>query len=189
MKFPAIFLDRDGTINHDPGYIGNPDIVELLAGAGEAIALLKNQLGFMLIVISNQSGISRGIMTEEDVVLVNERLNELLSPYGATIDHFYFCPFHPEFSPAEKCGCRKPSPELVLKAAEAHSVDMSKSYFVGDTANDIRCGKRAGLKTILVKTGYGTEHEKNHLTIDDTPNFIAENLLEAAKFIQSDINA
>ena len=157
MKQRAVFLDRDGTINDDPGYLGNPEIVKLLPGAGAALAKLKNELNFKLIVVSNQSGIARGLITEEDVNAVNNKINELLKPFNTGIDKFYYCPFHPEFSTEEECKCRKPSPDMVLKAIVDFSIDPDVSYLIGDSLSDIQCGITAGVKTILVKTGYGND--------------------------------
>ena len=183
----ALFLDRDGTINEDPGYLGDPNNVKLFPGTGEALSILKNQYGFKLIVISNQSGISRGIITHEMVQAVNAKINELLSEYNVSIDAFYYCPAHPDFSPAEDCGCRKPSPELVLKAADDMKIDLSGSYFVGDSVSDIECGLNAGLKTILVKTGYGRESFSILQKQNKFPTFVAENITDVRSFIQKDL--
>jgi D,D-heptose 1,7-bisphosphate phosphatase len=183
----AIFIDRDGTINEDPGYLGDPNDVKLFPGTGEALSILKNQLNFKLIVISNQSGISRGLITHEMVQAVNARINELLSEYGVSLDAFYYCPAHPDFSPAEQCGCRKPSPELVLKAAEDMKIDLIGSYFVGDSVSDVECGVNAGIKTILVKTGYGRESFSILQKQNKFPTFVAENITEVCRFIQNDL--
>jgi len=184
----AVFLDRDGTLNEDPGYLGNPDKVKLFPNTGEALSIIKNKLKFKLIVISNQSGIARGLLSEENVNAVNRRLNELLEDYNVKIDAFYFCPFHPDFNSEEECSCRKPSPEMVLKAAEDLDVDLSKSFFIGDAVSDIECGINAGLKTILVKTGYGNESFYTLQKLNKIPTFVANNILEAAIFIQNDFS-
>ena len=183
----ALFLDRDGTINEDPGYLGDPSSVKLYPGTGEALATLKNQYGFKLVVISNQSGISRGLITHEMVQAVNARINELLAEYNVSIDAFYYCPAHPDFSPEEECGCRKPSPELVLKAADDMKIDLKGSYFVGDAVSDIECGINAGLKTILVKTGYGRESFSILQKQNKFPTFVAENITDVCSFIQKDL--
>ena len=148
MPNNAIFLDRDGTINDDPGYLGEPNKVVLLPGAGEGLSILKKRYNFKLIVISNQSGIVRGILTNEMVKNINNKINELLEKFNVQIDDFYYCPYHPEFSSEEECRCRKPSPMLIKVAAVEHNIDLSKSYFIGDMVTDIECGKNAGLKTI-----------------------------------------
>ena len=182
MSSRAIFLDRDGTINEDPGYISDPSDVILIPRAGEALAALKEK-GFKLIVVSNQSGIARGIMSREDVDKVNDKINELLLTFNVGIDAFYFCHAHPEFSTPEECECRKPSPYLVLKAAEEHEIDLNRSYFIGDTVSDIECGKNAGLRTILVKTGNGTETLSILQKDNNFPSFVAENLFNASECI------
>ncbi|MFN3694837.1 MAG: HAD-IIIA family hydrolase, partial [Ignavibacterium sp.] len=94
----AVFLDRDGTLNDDPGYLGDPNQVVLLPTVGEALQILKNQMNFLLIVVSNQSGVARGLITEDDVMNVNRRINELLSNFNVSIDEFYYCTTHPEFN-------------------------------------------------------------------------------------------
>lgn len=185
MPNSAVFFDRDGTLNEDPGYLGEPEKLKLYPGAGKALSSLK-QSGYKLIVISNQSGIARGLITEEMVKSVNVRLNELLSKDNGSIDAFYYCPFHPDFSTAEECSCRKPSPELVFKAARDYIIDLSKSYFVGDTVSDIECGINAGCKTILVKTGYGAEAFSILQKQNKFPSFVAENIIEACNFIHED---
>jgi D,D-heptose 1,7-bisphosphate phosphatase len=186
MNYSAVFLDRDGTINHDPGYLGDPDKVELLEGVGEALQLLKNKLNFKLIVVSNQSGITRGLITEDDVKAVNKKINELLLPFNVQIDDFYYCPYHPHFNTNEEADCRKPSPKMIFNSAEKHKINISTSYMVGDSFSDIECGLNAGLKTILVLTGYGKEHISLLHNENKIPNFVALNLLEAATFIKND---
>lgn len=182
----AVFLDRDGTINEDPGYISDPEKVVLFPETGDALALLK-KYGFLLIVISNQSGIARGLMTSKDVEAVNDKINILLSDYKVKIDAFYFCPAHPDYSSEEDCKCRKPSPKLLFVAAKEFNVDLQNSYFIGDSVADVQCGKNAGIKTILVRTGKGEEsisilHKENNF-----PTFVADNLLNACNFILADI--
>ena len=186
MLNAAVFLDRDGTINEDPGYLGDPDNVKLYPGMGEALSLLKNTLNLKLIVISNQSGIARGILTKEMVESVNDKINELLSGFNVKIDAFYYCPAHPEFSSESECSCRKPSAELVFQAAEKFNLDLSKSYFVGDMISDIQCGINAGLKTILVKTGFGAESFSILKKQNIFATFVAENIKEVSTFIQKD---
>ncbi|HKI77305.1 MAG TPA: HAD family hydrolase [Ignavibacteriaceae bacterium] len=186
MTNNAVFLDRDGTINEDPGYLGEPEKLRLYPGTGSGLSLLKNELNFKLIVISNQSGIARGLITEEMVNLVNSRINELLKSYKVSIDAFYFCPFHPDFNSKDECLCRKPSPYLVHKASRDFQIDLSKSYFVGDSVSDIECGKNAGLKTVLVKSGYGEESFSILQKQNNFPTFVAQNILEVCKIIKKD---
>jgi len=186
MLSKAVFLDRDGTLNYDPGYLGNPNDLELFSDTGNVLAALKNKFQFKLIVISNQAGIARGIITEEQVISVNNELNKKLLEFNVQIDAFYYCPFHPDFSSEEDCLCRKPSPKMILDAANDLNIDVSKSYFVGDTAADIIAGLTVQLKTILVKTGKGAESISILQNENNFPSFVAENLTEAYKFIIND---
>lgn len=182
----AVFLDRDGTLNFDPGYLSNPKDLKLFSDTGVALAALKNDYQFKLIVISNQSGIARNLITEEQVNSVNTELNKMLLEFNVQIDAFYYCPFHPDFSSKEDCLCRKPSPKMIIDSAKDFSIDRTKSYFIGDSVSDIQAGLAAGLKTVLVKTGYGAESicilQKENIF----PSFVAENLTEACKFIIND---
>jgi len=186
MSNHAIFLDRDGTLNEDPGYISDPDNVVLFPETGQALSLLK-KYGFLLIIISNQSGIARKLMTSKDVDAVNDKINSLLAEYKVKIDAFYYCPAHPDYSSEEECDCRKPSPKLVLEAAKEFNIALEKSYFIGDTVADIQCGKNAGLKTILVKTGKGEESFSILQKENNFPTFVADNLLSAGNFILADL--
>jgi D-glycero-D-manno-heptose 1,7-bisphosphate phosphatase len=182
----AVFLDRDGTLNEDPGYISDPENVILYPDTGDALALLK-KYGFLLIVISNQSGIARGLMTRDEVDAVNDRINQQLSEFKVKIDAFYYCPSHPDFSSEEECICRKPSPKLIFEAAKEFNIDLNSSYFIGDTVADVQCGKNAGIKTVLVKTGKGEESFSILQKDNIFPTFVAENLFNACKFILGDI--
>jgi D,D-heptose 1,7-bisphosphate phosphatase len=186
MSNHAIFLDRDGTLNEDPGYISDPDKVVLFPDTGEALSLLK-KYGFLLIIISNQSGIARGKITNKEVDAVNSRINSLLSEYKVKVDAFYYCPAHPDYNNAEECDCRKPSPKLVFEAVKEFDIDLEKSYFIGDAVSDIQCGKNAGIKTILVRTGKGEESFSILQKENNFPTFVADNLLNACNFILADI--
>jgi len=182
----AIFLDRDGTLNEDPGYISDPEKVVLFPETGGALSTLK-KYGFLLIVISNQSGIARGMMTREDVDCVNEKINSLLSEHKVKIDAFYYCPAHPDYSSEEECGCRKPSTKLLMEAAKEFNINLEKSYFIGDSVSDVQCGKNAGIKTILVRTGKGEESFSILQKENNFPTFVANNLINACTFILGDI--
>jgi D-glycero-D-manno-heptose 1,7-bisphosphate phosphatase len=188
MSNRAVFLDRDGTLNENPGYLGDPGKVKLLPFVGQILSRLKNEFNYFLIVISNQSGIARALITAEQVELVNEKINTLLKEFNVSIDKFYYCPFHPDFSTEEECGCRKPSTEMVEKAVEKFDIDVTKSFFIGDSVSDIECGMNAGIKTILVKTGYGREALYLLQKENKIPNFVAENFLDAGNFIITDLN-
>jgi D,D-heptose 1,7-bisphosphate phosphatase len=186
MLNKAVFLDRDGTLNFDPGYLSNPNDLKLFSDTGVVLAALKNNYQFKLIVISNQSGIARNLITEDQVISVNAELNKKLLEFNVQIDAFYYCPFHPDFSSEEDCICRKPSPKMIFESAKDFNIDLSKSYFIGDSATDIKAGLAAQLKTVLIKTGYGTESISILQKENILPSFVAENLTEAYKFIIND---
>lgn len=188
MAFVGVFLDRDGTLNEDPGYLGDPEKVTLLPDTGKALNKLKTNLNAKLIVISNQSGLARGLLETSDVEAVNIKINELLKIDHVEIDAFYYCPYHPDYNTAEECECRKPSPKLVYEAAKQFQIDLSTSYFIGDSIVDIHCGMNAGLKTILVKTGYGKESISLLKKENNFPTFVADNLMDACNFILNDFN-
>jgi histidinol-phosphate phosphatase family protein len=146
-KQRAVFLDRDGTVIHDTGYLRQPQEVLLLPGAGEALGRLRKQ-GFLLIVVSNQSGIGRGLMTAAEAAAVHDRVVAELARYDVCLDAAYYCPHTPD----DGCPCRKPSPEMLLRAAAEFNLDLAGSYLVGDKTSDIEAGQRAGCRTILMST-------------------------------------
>ncbi len=183
----AIFLDRDGTINHDPGYIKDSSEIVILPGVAEGIKKLKNEFGFRVIVISNQAGVAKGLMTIEDVDAVNRRINELLMEEGTSVDSFYYCPFHPDIDPPEKSICRKPSPLMIVQAAEEFDIDLSQSYMIGDRSSDVESGINAGVKTILL-VSLMIEKEISVLhNLGKKPNFTAANFTEACNFVIHDL--
>ena len=176
----AVFLDRDGTINEDPGYIRRPSELHLIAGAAAAIRAL-NLRGLPVVVISNQSGIARGYLTRNELDAVNSRLTELLEEGGAAIDALYFCPHLPD----EGCQCRKPATALVERAAKELGVRCS--YMVGDKWSDIALSHAAGGRAVLVKTGHGLE-ALARLSETEEPDFIAEDLTSAVEWILKDLD-
>ncbi|MFX1325855.1 MAG: D-glycero-beta-D-manno-heptose 1,7-bisphosphate 7-phosphatase [Promethearchaeota archaeon] len=178
MKYenPAIFLDRDGVINKEINYLSNADHLEVIPGAIKALKMLK-KMGYLLIVITNQAGIARGYFTEEDLQKIHQKMNKILRKKGVILDDVFYCPHHPDFTGI--CDCRKPKPGLIRKAQKKHNIDLTNSYMVGDTLNDIKTGIAANCKTVLVLTGYGSEERKKIEVIK--PDFIYENLLEFAK--------
>jgi len=154
---PAVFLDRDGTINEEVEYLDNLSDLRLIPGADEGIALL-NRAGFSVIVITNQSGVARGFFPEGFVQLVHSRLSEMLVRAGAHVEGWYYCPHHPEAgSPPYKkaCDCRKPGTGMVSRAAKELSIDLGRSWLVGDSLSDLQTAWNAGMKSILVLTGHG----------------------------------
>jgi len=154
----AVFLDRDGTIVEDPGFLHEPEKVTLLAGAAEAIRRL-NEAGYRVIIVTNQSGIARGRYTVRDYEAVQERLDALLTAQGAHIDGAYFCPHHPLLS--GPCECRKPGLKLFHEAQAAFDIDFSRSWWVGDRLSDVQPARllRRDGGGILVATGEGNLHQ------------------------------
>jgi D-glycero-D-manno-heptose 1,7-bisphosphate phosphatase len=144
----AVFFDRDGTLMHEAHYPKDPAQVHVFPGVPDALRRLR-AAGYLIIVISNQSGIGRGLLTLDDYHAVHAEFLRQVGP--GLIDATYFCPH----DPAESCDCRKPQPAMVLQAAREHSIDLAASWFVGDREADMECGRRAGTRTILVHTGYG----------------------------------
>ena len=155
----AVFLDRDGTINEEVGYLDRMEKLQLIPGAAEAIRLI-NESGMKTVVVTNQSGVARGIFTESFVAETHARLGKMLRAEGASLDGIYYCPHHPTEGLGDYlrvCECRKPAPGLLLRAAAELHLDPARSYMVGDTLKDIEAGGRAGAQGILVRTGYGEE--------------------------------
>ena len=149
----AVFLDRDGVIIEQVAYLSSPEQVALIPGAAEALRLIHRH-GDLAVVISNQSGVGRGYFTAESVEAAHARIQELLAPEGEKVDAFYYCPHAPD----EKCSCRKPSPEMILRAAERFGADVGSSLMLGDRMSDLECGVNAGCaSSVLVSTGYGGE--------------------------------
>jgi D-glycero-D-manno-heptose 1,7-bisphosphate phosphatase len=157
---PAVFLDRDGTLVEDPGYLHEVEKVRLLPAAGPAVARF-NQAGYAVVVVSNQSGIARGMFTEAAFHAVQARLGELLAEHQARIDAVYFCPHHPDVT--GPCACRKPGTHLFELAARDLGLDPRRSWFVGDRMHDIRPATTLGGRGILVLTGRGTAEAENAL--------------------------
>ena len=183
---PVVFIDRDGTINIDGGYINDPDNFIVYPFAPQAIRML-NTHGFLSIVITNQSGLARGFFTKEVMDNIHNKMNNILSQQGAYIDGLYYCPHDPN-AKVEKyratCNCRKPETGLIDSALKDFSIDTNNMYFIGDKHSDIMAGYKAGCKTILVKTGYGKGdllHKSKNWKVQ--PDYIADNLLDAVKII------
>lgn len=157
----VVFLDRDGTLNEEVEYLHRPEDLRLLPGVEEGLSELKRQ-GFQLVVVTNQAGVARGYYTEEDVAALHCYLNSLLEEKNAQIDHFFYCPHHPEHGTPryrKVCRCRKPNIGMFEKAEEFYDIDKAHSYMIGDKLLDTEAGRRYGVKTILVGTGYGKEQK------------------------------
>lgn len=181
---PAVFLDRDGVLNHDPGYVHRVQDLKVLVGVSSSLKKL-HEAGFLLVVITNQGGIAREKFTVEDTVKFNHALAEAIGlQSGAEIDGFYVCPHHPDGTDktlAIECECRKPGIALVMQAKTEHNIDLSKSFFIGDRKSDIECGIRAGITAIQVRGEHSYErHEMAAAWLNDLP--------EATQWILSRIN-
>ncbi len=182
----AVFLDRDGTVAEEVGYVNHVSRVRLLSGSAGAIRRLSGA-GFLAVVVTNQSGVARDYFEEDLVRSANARLRELLQAEGAVVDAIYYCPHHPrEGAPPYRldCDCRKPRPGMLLRAAREHGIDLPRSYMIGDGVVDVAAGRAAGVTSILVLTGYGRghlEHRKSRWTVQ--PDHIAEDLSAAADWI------
>ena len=178
-KQKAFFLDRDGTINQHIGFLKDPEDLELVEGASEAITRI-NDSGYLAIIITNQPIIARGEVTEEGLEIIHNKLETLLGNKHAYLDAIYYCPHHPDGGfKGERaelkidCKCRKPKPGLILKAAKDFNIDLSKSFMIGDSSNDIIAGSAAGCKTCLIS--------KNSKSKGLSPDYISKNLLEATE--------
>ncbi|WP_324284276.1 D-glycero-beta-D-manno-heptose 1,7-bisphosphate 7-phosphatase [Fusobacterium polymorphum] len=178
----AIFLDRDGTINVEKDYIYKSEDLVFEEGTIEALKTFKN-LGYILIVISNQSGIARGYFTEEDLNIFNNNMNEILKKNGIEITEFYCCPHHPDGIGEYKkvCECRKPNNKMIEDAIKKYNIDREKSYMIGDKTSDIGAGLKSNLKTVLVKTGYGL---KDMEKIDKNETLVCENLKDFSEILK-----
>ena len=171
-----VLIDRDGTINVERHYLSSPDQIELFPQTAEAIKLLKS-LDLKVAVVTNQSAIGRGFFDLTQLEQIHKRLHTVLEKSGAGVDAVYFCPHLPE----DECQCRKPLTNMARRAAEDFSAELSDSFVIGDNVCDIELGKNIKATTILVRTGYGTRTEQEKKT---QPDFIVENLFEAANLIK-----
>jgi histidinol-phosphate phosphatase family protein len=176
----VIFLDRDGTIIEDKVFLGNPDEIEFFPGAIEAIKILR-RLGYKIVVISNQSGIGRGILTKKMVNQVNESFLRSLKGKDAPVDALFFCPHHPD----DNCDCRKPKTGMIKKAATELKLDLKDAVVIGDHLCDIELGKNIGAKTVLVLTGHGKKELDESENAHIEPDFVAKDLLDAANWIRN----
>lgn len=180
----AIFLDKDGTLVEDIPYNVDPTLIALTWHAGQALQLLQ-QLGYKLFVVTNQSGVAKGLFTEAALGPVHHRLSELLAQYGVTLDGFYYCPHSADgivSRYATACTCRKPMPGMLYRAAYEHGIDLSRSWMMGDILNDVEAGRRAGCQTALIDNGNETEWK---MSPQRTPHLTAPDLYVAATMIAS----
>jgi D-glycero-D-manno-heptose 1,7-bisphosphate phosphatase len=186
LKKPAVFIDRDGTVNEQMGYINHLDRFVLLPEVGKAIRLL-NDAGYLAIIVSNQSGVARGYFPIDLVHRVHEKMKDLVKEDGAILDGIYFCPHYPNGKVPPYgmvCDCRKPEIGLIGEACKSFDIDMENSYVVGDRCTDIEMAHKAGLKGVMVKTGYGMgDLEYVFPELPFQPFNVAEDLLDAVKWI------
>lgn len=179
----AVFLDRDGTINVDKNYLSDPSQLQLISGAPRALRRLADA-GYLLFIVTNQSGIGRGYYTLQDMERVNARLCSELAEAGVKLAAIYFAPEAPE----QPSRGRKPSPQFLFDARDEFGLDLGQSYMVGDKLIDLQCGWNAGVRrSILVRTGYGAEVERTHAGMLG-PALVADDLSAAADQILIDHN-
>jgi D-glycero-D-manno-heptose 1,7-bisphosphate phosphatase len=187
-KRRAVFLDRDGTINEDVGYPSRIDQVRIYPYAFEALRKIKHA-GFAAVVVTNQSGIGRGYLTEADLAAIHRHIAAEFAARAVRIDAFYYCP-HYEFSDLPGygglCACRKPEPEMGRRAAADLALDLENSYMIGDKVEDVRFGLAIGAKPVLVRTGYGAESERRLPELGITPAAVADDLRTAVDWVLAD---
>ncbi len=183
----AIFLDRDGTLNEEMGYINHSSRFVVFDFTFEAIRIL-NKSGFLVFIITNQSGLARGYFDEELLTGIHKQLIGEAKKENAIIEKIYFCPHHKDGSVKKykaDCNCRKPKPGMLLKAQKDFEVSLENSYMIGDRFKDVKFGQTNGLKTIMVMSGYGLgEYTYQKESWQKHPDFICKNLLDAAKLIK-----
>lgn len=182
---PACFLDRDGVIVEEIGYLRDPDQVALIPGAAAAIRRL-NAAGVPVVVVTNQTGVARGYFPEARIAEVHARLDDLLRADGAHVDRYYYCPHHPtegRGAYAISCDCRKPAPGMLLRAAAELDLSLDASFMIGDKTSDMQAGHGAGCRTVLVRTGYGRDAD-SATRVDPacTPTHIADDIVDAVDF-------
>jgi D-glycero-D-manno-heptose 1,7-bisphosphate phosphatase len=188
MKRPAVFFDRDNTLIVSDGYLGNPDEVVLVEGAADAVARAR-QLGYATVVFTNQSGVARGLFTEDKVHAVNARLDELLLDQNrhAVIDRHEYCPYHPEAvieAYRQESDLRKPKPGMILQAAQRLALDLSRSWVIGDAPRDVEAGHAAGCRTILFRDPRLLASAAASAESAATPEFVVDSLSAAMAIIE-----
>ena len=185
---PAVFMDRDGTISEEVGYVNHVSRYRVFPYAAEAVRAL-NEAGWLAVLVTNQAGVARGYFAEEMIGRVHGVLEEELKKGGARLDSIYYCPHHPSVGEPPyrfDCDCRKPRPGLIRRAAEDLGIDLARSWMVGDRYSDTELARNAGVRAAFVLSGYGRgEHEHQSLAWKRRPDLVAENLLEAVRAIIS----
>ncbi len=169
----AVFLDRDGTLIVERGYITVPEGVELIPGAAAAVARLRDA-GWKVFVVTNQGCVAKGMITEDELGMIHFRMISMLAEQGAEVDGVYYCPHHPDGDQMQysiECDCRKPRPGMLERAAGEHGLELDQCVMVGDTVRDLEAGRGAGARGVLVLTGHGAvsvteEHGADHVALD-----------------------
>jgi D-glycero-D-manno-heptose 1,7-bisphosphate phosphatase len=188
MLKPAVFIDRDGTLSHEVGYVNHPSRFRLYPFSIDAVRII-NRSGWLAVLVTNQAGVARGYFPESMVIEVHESLRAAMSAGEAHLDGIYYCPHHPSVGrPPYRldCDCRKPRPGLLKRAASELGIDLTRSFMIGDRFKDLETAWNAGASGVLVKTGYGRgDLEYVVPGAGRPPDLVAENLLEAAKLILS----
>ena len=190
MQNIGVFIDRDGTLSEEVGYINHLSRFHVYPWSAEAIRNL-NLKGLKAIVVTNQAGVARGYFEESLIHEVHEKLRDELRQAGAYLDAIYYCPHHPSVGKPpyqRECDCRKPKPGMLLRAANEFEIDMKRSFVIGDRYGDIELARNAGTQSIFVLSGYGLgEYEYQRQNWKVQPDWIAKNLLEAAEIILKQI--
>ena len=182
----AVFIDRDGTISEEVGYINHPSRFRVFPYAAAAIKQL-NDAGWLAIVVTNQAGVARGYFSEDMIKTVHTVMTKDLENGGARLDAVYYCAHHPSVGEPPyrfDCDCRKPKPGLISHAARDFNIDLGESWMVGDRYSDVELARNAGVKSMFVLSGYGRgewEHQRSNWTVQ--PDLVADNLLEAVRLI------
>jgi len=186
MKRPAVFIDRDGTISEEVGYVNHPSRFRVFPYSAEAIRIL-NESGWLAIVITNQAGVARGYFAEDVILKIHDRLKSDLENGSARLDAIYYCAHHPSVGEPpyrHDCDCRKPKPGLIQQAARDFEIDLAASWMAGDRYSDVELARNAGLRSAFLLSGYGRgEWEYQSATWKHQPDMVCENLLEAVKSI------
>ena len=184
MAGKAVFLDRDGTLIEDIGYMSDPEQINLLPAVPKALIELR-EMGYKLVVVTNQSAVAQGIISEQVLSKIHDRLNQLLTAKKARLDRIYYCPYHPDGAVQKyrkQSQLRKPNNGMLLKAAKEMDIDLSQSWMIGDAYSDVTAGYKAGCKTILLNTPTSYKHP---VPGDATPDYKAVNITEAVNIIKS----
>ncbi|GAB6100019.1 D-glycero-beta-D-manno-heptose 1,7-bisphosphate 7-phosphatase [Halanaerocella petrolearia] len=186
----GVFMDRDGTVSKEIGYVNHPWRYELLPRTGLAVKKL-NQAGIKALLATNQAGVARGYFEEEMIGKVHNRLEDLLEEEGAYLDEIYYCHHHPDVGEGKfnkDCNCRKPEPGMLLQGTEDFDLDLTKSYMIGDKISDVELAHKVDAKGILVLTGYGRgNYENDQSDWEVEPDYIAEDLYDAVEWILLDL--